>query len=123
MRTLTVVVTLLWAIPVHANAQETKPITIDYRVTTQDCPRVSTAGLATAVGVTSFGVLASMPMMALSDYANSPGMLAGGIALATASAAGLITSAIYLKRKRDTRKQYRNGACPAPLTVVPGIRF
>ena len=124
MKHLAIFLALFLAAPALADAQETRPIEMDYGISTQSkCPNVKTAGLASAVAVSSFGMFASLPVIAGADYANSTGMLAGGISLAVLSTAGLITSAIFLKRKKDKKRSYKRGQCEAPVAVIPGLRF
>lgn len=124
MKQLALILALSLAAPAMADAQETRPIEINYSTNPQRCPNVSTAGLASATALSSFGVIASIPVMAGSDYAQSTGMLAGGISLAVLSTAGLIASGIYLKRKKDKKRDYQHGRCEAPVAIIPGgFRF
>lgn len=123
MKLLPLILALACAVPATASAQETRPIEIDYRVNRHQCPNVSTAGLSAAVGVSSLGVVASIPVIASYDYSQSKGALGAGISLAALSTAGLIASSIYLKRKKDKKRDYQHGRCETAVRPIPGLRF
>ncbi|MGB8224920.1 MAG: hypothetical protein WCF10_20185 [Polyangiales bacterium] len=134
MKYLALILTFSLAAPALADAQETKSSSVEYSAPKQDeCGKVSTAGLATSVAVSAFGVGAGMGLMvaglgdpssSVPSYAKStPGLIGGGAALMALSVGGLIASSIYLHRKREKKAAYKRGQCEAPVAIVPGVHF
>ncbi|MGD8607399.1 MAG: hypothetical protein PVH21_08920 [Myxococcales bacterium] len=125
MKHLAIATALVLAVPSLASAQEARRIELEYVKATPACPHVSTAGPGVGVGLSSLGILSSIPVTAVgADYAHSPGMIAAGASLAALSVAGLITSSIFLHRKRTLRRQHERGRCEMALDpIIPGVRF
>jgi hypothetical protein len=123
MKRLTLILALALAAPSFASAQDTRRIELSYASTPRPCPRVGLAGPATGIAVSSLGIVASLPVTAVAaDAGNTPGMLATGVSLAALSVAGLVTSSIFLHRKREQRRQHEQGRCE-DLAFSPGVRF
>lgn len=134
MKNVTLLLALLLATPLTASAQEMKSSEMDYTFTKKDCPSVKTAGEATGVALSSLVSVAGVPVMVMgldqdldpNTTTRSRGMIAAGAAMVSVGAAGLITSAILLSRKRQKRALHNEGMCGAAPTArrpFPGIRF
>jgi hypothetical protein len=134
MKYLALILTFSLAAPALAHAQDTHPISIDYSTAKQDkCSKVRTAGLATSVAVSLLGAGAGAgllvaglgdPSSPVPSYTKStPGLIGAGATLMALGVGGLIASSIYLHRKREKKADHKRGQCPAPVAIVPGIRF
>lgn len=123
MKRLTLILALALAAPSFAGAQDTQRIELSYVPAPKTCSRVSVAGPAVGIAVSSLGIVASLPVTAVAaDAGNTPGMLATGVSLAAVSVAGLVTSSIFLHRKREQRREHEQGRCE-DLAFSPGLRF
>lgn len=135
MKYLTLTLALLLP-SVSANAQEMKSVEIDYGVgstTKKDCPRLTTAGEATGVGVSSALVVGGIPTLVMGldrdlsadTVTRSKGMVAAGATMLSLGIAGLVTSTVFLVKKRRKKAMYEEGMCGAPVArhPFPGLRF
>ena len=129
-RFIPIFIALTLALPSFASAQETRRMELEYIKVTPPCPHVSTVGPSMGVAFSSIGFAVSGPLMAIggADYngngAASPALIGVGAGLAAVSIAGLVTSSIFLHRKRVERRQHEQGRCEmARDPIIPGIRF
>jgi hypothetical protein len=125
--------TLSLIIPVAAGAQDTRRIEMSYETTAPKCPNVSTAGLATAVGVSALGIAGGsvLAMAGGSWDLNGDGtgtqrntaMIATGSTVALLSAAGVAIASWRLHVKKKKKSAHKRGHCEQPVVLVPGVRF
>jgi hypothetical protein len=133
MKYLTLAIALLLGTATTATAQEMKSIEMDYSVTKKDCPRVSTAGAATGVGLGSASTVAGTMVLVMgldqdldpSTETRNRGMVAAGGALLGAGAVAVAISAWRVAKQRKKRAYHNEGICDAPTARRPltGIRF